>query len=177
MQDNQDHIVSDWNEIEEVFNSYFQTLFQTSSPSQQQIEAFIQSVLQIVSPKMNNKLQLQFISEEAQEALKQMIHLKSFGPDGCSAYFYQLYWPIISSEVSNVVLKFLNEGVFDSNINFTYIALVPKVKNPTLTEDYKPISVCNVIYKLISKVLANRLKYLLPKFISQYTIVLSYLAD
>lgn len=61
-------------------------------------------------------------------------------------------------DVSEVVLKFLNEGQMDKGINYTYIFLIPKIKYPLTASDYKPISLCNVVYKLISKVLANRLK-------------------
>ena len=66
-----------------------------------------------------------------------------------------------------MVLNVLNSNAPLSNINNTNIALVPKVKNPTRMKDFRPISLSNVCYKLISKVLANRLRTILPQIISE----------
>ena len=81
-----------------------------------------------------------------------------------NALFYQKFWHIIGNDVSSVVLDFLNFGNMISEINYTYIVLIPKVKSPEKMIDFRPISLCNVIYKIISKVLANRLKTILPQF-------------
>ena len=59
------------------------------------------------------------------------------------------------SEVCRAMLDFTNSGFLDPSINATNIVLIPKVKNPTQITEYRPISLCNVIYKLIAKVLAN----------------------
>jgi hypothetical protein len=69
-------------------------------------------------------------------------------------------------KVCKAVLDFLNNGNFDTSINATYIALIPKIKNPTCIIEYRPISLCNVLYKLIARVLANRMKQILPNIIS-----------
>ena len=66
----------------------------------------------------------------------------------------------------NVVLDFLNNGVMLPNLNHTSIVLIIKVKNPEKMSEFRPISLCNVIYKVISKVLANRLKQVLLDIIS-----------
>jgi hypothetical protein len=92
--------------------------------------------------------------------------LKSPSLDGFAACFYQQSWGLVREEVCNAVLSFLNDGDFDSSINKTFIALIPKIKNPPCITEYRPISLCNVLYKLIAKVLANRLKKVLPIIIS-----------
>ena len=64
------------------------------------------------------------------------------------------------------VLDFLYNGNMLPDINHTDIVLIPKVKNPKRISEFRPISLCNVIYKIISKVLAKRLKQILPQIIS-----------
>ena len=68
--------------------------------------------------------------------------------------------------VVNVVLDFLNEGIMLPALNHTNIVLNPKVKNLEKMSDFRRTSLCNVIYKIISKVLANRLKQVLLEIIS-----------
>jgi hypothetical protein len=116
--------------------------------------------------KMNHNLLNMFTPVEVDMPFKQMHPLKSPGPDGMLACFYQPSWMTICSKVCLVVLDFLNNGGFDPAINDTFITLIPKFKNPTRIMKHRPISLCNVIYKLIAKVLANRLKKVLPHIIS-----------
>jgi hypothetical protein len=73
---------------------------------------------------------------------------------------------MVRKNVCNAVIQFLNNGQFDKEINATNIALVPKKKNPSRVIDFWPISLCNVVYKLIAKVLANRHKRVLGEIIS-----------
>ena len=107
-----------------------------------------------------------YSSEEVKVALFQMGPTKAPGPDGMNALFYQKFWHIVGNEVTEAVLQFLHTGHMVSDINYTHIVLIPKVKKPEKMADFRPISLCNVIYKIISKVLANRLKLILPQIIS-----------
>ena len=66
-----------------------------------------------------------------------------------------------------MVLNVLNSNMSMVEINKTNITLVPKIKNPTKMTDFRPISLCNVVYKLTLKVLANHLKIILPQIISE----------
>ena len=68
-------------------------------------------------------------------------------------------------DVSNAVLSCLNFGTFLKSINHTFITLIPKVSNPENVSNFRPINLCNVLYKIISKVIANRLKPLLNSII------------
>jgi hypothetical protein len=99
-------------------------------------------------------------------ALAQMHSLKSLGPNGFSACFYQHSWSTVRKDIYQAILDFKNNGNFDEAINVTNIALILKKKNPTRVTEFRPISLCNVIYKLIVKVLANRLKGVLGDIIS-----------
>lgn len=73
----------------------------------------------------------------------------------------------MDTSVTQAVLSSLNTGQFPNDLNHTHVVLIPKMKNPVKVADFHPISLCNVIYKLISKIIANRLKLLLPYMISE----------
>ena len=91
------------------------------------------------------------------------MHLtKVLGLDGMSPLFYQKYWDIVGPCVLDCVLQALNSGIMPRHANETIICLVPKTKNPQKITEYRPINLCNVLYKIISKVLANKLKKILP---------------
>lgn len=98
-------------------------------------------------------------------ALSQIGPLKS-PPDGFATYFYQKAWATVRRKVWEVVLDFLNGGTFHAEIIETYIALIPKITNPACITDFHPINLCNVLYKLIAKVLANRMNKVLGEIIS-----------
>ena len=66
----------------------------------------------------------------------------------------------------SAILEFLNNGHMLLALNHTHIVLIPKIKNPAKMSDFRPISLCNVIYKIIAKVLANRFKQVLPYIIT-----------
>ena len=74
---------------------------------------------------------------------------------------------MIGDDVSKAVLDCLNSCHIPKEFNYTYVTLIPKVKNLEKKFEFRPISLCNVIYKLISKILANRLKPLLPSIVSE----------
>jgi len=115
---------------------------------------------------MNDVLMQEFSQEEVKRALDSIGDLKAPGPDGMPALFYKSFWDTVGDQVSKEVLTVLNGGDMPENWNDTVIALIPRVTNPEKVTDLRPISLCNVVYKLISKVLANRLKLVLPDIIS-----------
>jgi hypothetical protein len=79
--------------------------------------------------------------------------------------FYIATWEWIGQDVVQLVRNFFQTGIIPSHINDTHIALIPKKLVPLIPADYTPISLCNVIYKIIAKCIANRLKSHLPDYI------------
>lgn len=67
-----------------------------------------------------------------------------------------------------MVLAFLHSGMMLKDVNRTYITLIPKVANPLTVNDFRPISLCNVLYKIIARVLVNRLRPVLKSLISVF---------
>lgn len=80
--------------------------------------------------------------------------------------FFQKQWHITGSSISDAILKTLNIGVFPHVLNHTHIVLIQKKQIPKKVGDFRPISLCNMMYKLISNVIANRLKQWMHSFIS-----------
>lgn len=91
---------------------------------------------------------------------------KSRGPDGYTVEFYTASWEIIGQLNTLVVLEFFLSSKLLKQLNSTSIALIPKVQHPTMVTEFKPISCCNILYRAIAKILANRLKISVPSLIS-----------
>ena len=151
-------------DIAEVAIHYFENIF--SSGMCDWMDECLNVVTHRISLDMLNILSSEFSAYEVKTALFQMRPTKAPKPDGMNALFYQKFWHVVGNDVTNVVLDFLNTGNMLPEINYTHIFLIPKVKSLEKMSDFRPISLCNVIYKIISKVLANRLKLLLPQLIS-----------
>ena len=131
------------------------------------MEVVLDAVPTRVTPEMNDLLLALFDSREVKEALFQMFPTKAPGPDGFPAHFFQRHWDLCGEEVTSVVLRVLNGEDDPASINNTLIVLIPKVAQADELGQFRPISLCNVIYKIVSKVAANRLKRILPMIISE----------
>lgn len=152
--------------IREVVVDYFSSLFSKSRPEVDMSQ--MEVIGQRVTPGMAQVLEAPYTMEEIKLALDEMHPCKSPGPDGFPALFYKRYWDLVGVRVCNMVLEFLSNGYMPDMLNYTYVVLIPKKKNPENMKDLRPISLCNVAYKLISKVLANRFKKILPSIIGDY---------
>ncbi|KAL5830904.1 hypothetical protein ACOSQ4_016258 [Xanthoceras sorbifolium] len=153
-------------EVERRVTDYFSGLFSSSCPTAMMIDNVIQAVDSRVSADMNQTLMGVFTASEIQQALKQMAPSKAPGPDGLPALFYQSFWGVVGDKVTQALLAVLNNGADMREMSRAVVALIPKVKSPIRTSDFRPISLCNVSYKLVAKVLANRLKLILNDVIA-----------
>ena len=80
---------------------------------------------------------------------------KALGPDGMSPFFFQKYRNIVGPEVSEAILLVLNSGHMLHKMNYTHIVLIPKKDDPKQMADYRPISLGNVVSRILSKVIAK----------------------
>ena len=145
--------------------AYFQNIYTTSSPSS--IEEITRAIPMRITREMNEELIKPFTVEEVIKALHQIHPTKALGPNGMSAVFFQKYWGIVGTDITNMVLNVLNHNLPMIALNKTNIVLIPKTAHPSKMTEFRPINLCNVAYKLISKTLANRLKAILPNVITE----------
>lgn len=110
-------------------------------------------------------LNLPITKAEVFHAISSMKAFKAPGLDGFPTVFYKQYWDIVGDDMWNMVSQAFEIRHFDSNIAETLIALILKVDHPKSFKEFRPISLCNVSYKLISKVIVNRLKPILSRII------------
>lgn len=158
-------LVNEQEEIERVAVEFYQGLF----TAQENLEPGLicQHVPRKVTADMAELLSRLFYEGEVERALFQMGPSKAPGADGFTAGFFQKHWPLVKEKVTTAVLGFLNGGEMPEVINRTILVLIPKVANPQEVSQFRPISLCNVIYKICSKVLANRLRLILDGIISE----------
>ncbi|CAN1789053.1 LINE-1 reverse transcriptase homolog [Linum perenne] len=106
-----------------------------------------------------------FIDEEFKAAIFEINPNKAPGPDGLNPCFFHTFWDEIGSAVSADCRQWLDRASILEGVQDTNIILLPKKQNPSSMYDLGPISLCDVCYRLISKVLANRLRRIIPHII------------
>lgn len=143
--------------------SYFNNLFNGSG-------AAYEAVPDHVEPRISNEDNQMLIRpvefEEFKMALFHMHSDKASRPDGLNPAFFKQFWNLCGVELFHTGKEWLEKREFPIGLNDANIVLIPKVENPTSVWDLRPISLCNVIYKIISKVLPDGLKLLLPQCVS-----------
>ena len=92
---------------------------------------------------------------------------KAPGPYGFNSGFFKKAWSVVGADVLSAIRSFFCSGKLLKQVNATAISLIPKIPNPSQVKDFRPISCCNTIYKCIAKIIANRIKVVLPSVISE----------
>jgi hypothetical protein len=151
-------------ELESLAAEFYHHLF--SAQEQSRPEEVVSFVPRKVTDFQNEFLSSPFIEREIKTALFMMKPNKAPGPDGFTAGFYQKHWNLLGNVICQAILNFLNGGEMPSVVKSTILVLIPKVKNPQELSQFRPISLCNVLYKIISKVIANQLRTVLDDIIS-----------
>lgn len=104
--------------------------------------------------------------EEIREAIWSCDSNKAPGYDGFILRFIKEMWDTVREDIISFVQNFFTSGQFPQSINTTWVSLIPKIKNPEVLEEYWPISVVGSLYKIVSKLLANRIKPVISEVIS-----------
>lgn len=150
-------------DIAGIFLNFYKHLFSSSSPGEN--EDILEFARSVITEDDNVLLSKPVNDSEVKEAAFQLGGMKAPGPDGFSGIFYHSSWDVIGKEVTAMVKDFFDLGTDLAAINGTNIVLVPKVEAASVNH-FRPISLCNFSYKVISKIIVNRMKPLLPKCIS-----------
>lgn len=117
--------------------------------------------------EQNEFLTGEFTYEEFNATIKEMHPDKASGPDGQNPAFFQIFWSIMGQEIFKQCKTWLLTKQFPGELNSTNVVLIPKKENASCMKYLRPIAPYNVLYKIIEKVLANRLKVVLSSLISE----------
>lgn len=146
---------------------YFKDLFSEPGCQDPPLRAaLLQHIPSVISEDLNKKLTLPFTQEEVEKAVFNMGKDKAPGLDGFPPCFFQEFWEIIKEDLMLTLNEFWSKRTILKEWQATFLALIPKKEGVEVMEDFRPISLCNVKYKILSKVLANRLRETLPGIIS-----------
>lgn len=118
---------------------------------------------QSISTEERNSLEGVFEEEEVLAGIKMCAAEKAPGRDGYTMVFFHAFWETIKEELMQTFRRFHSHHKFEKSFNATFVALIPKRFGANDLRDFRPISIISGIFKIIPKVLAERLKKVISK--------------
>ncbi|XP_026417206.1 uncharacterized protein LOC113312685 [Papaver somniferum] len=158
--------LTDRADIAANLKSHFSKMSRTTMPPNP--STYLDYIMPCISNEENNMLTGIPTHEEVKNVIFSMQPWTTPGLDGFPPGFYQEMWSIVGEDTVRMVQSFFRSKHMLKQINHNFVSLIPKVNNPKSAADFRPISLCNVAYKIISKLLASRLKGLLDRIITPY---------
>lgn len=116
---------------------------------------------------MVSHLESPFTIDEVIKVVQTLKRNVALGLDGLPAIFHQPHWDIVREDTLRTTLDVLNNQEDPKRFNNTFIKLIAKINNPTKPVDFRPIALCNVFMKIITKTISNRIKPILPEIVSE----------
>lgn len=161
-----DSLTTDQQVISTHVVSYYENLFRQDpdfTPCFDGLEEFFPTK---ISPEQNQRLIQVPSHDDVKHAVFGMSPDSAPGPDGFGGRFYQDMWHIVGVDVTSAIRSFFFHGDFPSGINASFVTLIPKLRDATRIEDFRPIVLGNFLYKIVTKILADRLGSLLNNLLS-----------
>lgn len=159
-------IAKDYEDIAQEVVRNFESLMNGKCQSVQEARnRILDSIPSIITERHNKELFKPIDLDELRKVTFQLNTDKTLGPGGFLAAFFQHFWDIIAQDLHLALEESRKRMTMLGAINHTFLALVLKKKNPKQMGDFRPISLCNSVYKIVTKIIASRLKPLLKKII------------
>jgi hypothetical protein len=152
------------NPIRQAVFSHFASHFKASNVVRPGIENLRFNRLSVVE---GSSLIKPFTDTEVRAAVWDCDGFKSPGPDGVNFGFFKDFWEELKGDVMRFIAEFHRNGKLTKGLNSTFIALIPKVDSPQRLNEFRPISLVGSLYKILAKVLANRLRAVMGSVVSE----------
>nr|GEY82698.1 RNA-directed DNA polymerase, eukaryota, reverse transcriptase zinc-binding domain protein [Tanacetum cinerariifolium] len=151
--------ISETIKVRNEFLMHFSNRFFAPPSSKLSLDSQFDKVL---SQEQNEDLERPISKDEIKSAVWDCGTNKSPGPNGFTLEFIRKYWNIICVDIKDDVSHFFNTCTFSQGCNSSFIALIPKMQDAKLVKDFRPITLIGCIYKIVTKLLANRLCTFIP---------------
>ena len=159
LKDNMGNIISDPSDLEALIRMFYIDLCSTEKT--ENLRASLQedpNQINLVTPPSDH---------EIKNAMFSMKPLKAPGPNGFHPIFFQREWHIVGEEICTNIIEWFRKGSIPDELGQALICLIPKQDNPENVKQLRPISLCNTVYKLVTKILVTRMKPYMPKWVSE----------
>ena len=166
--------MGEWIVEEEVVKEHilngFRKLYSTKLEMSYNFSLVSEFTGSFLSEEERNWMGRQMFDEDVRTGLWALKPFKALRPDGLHAGFYQHFWHEVGKSVCEEVKAIFKDGLVLDHLNDMLVMLIPKCKSPESLNNYRPISLCNSVYKIVSKILVERTRSYLNKLVSPFQI-------